>query len=113
MPLLKLLAIDDLDATDAIFWRCDGEYAPISFFIRCNDVFHWGCADAEPVTLGTLPVLRQAFEDCKKAEPVAGVVLAPDLYCARVRKMRPQFAYFRNIGREIKLLFEAAGPERE
>lgn len=29
------------DMTAWLSWRCDGEYAPVSFYINCNDLFWW------------------------------------------------------------------------
>jgi len=103
--LLKLLF--DHDAHDDLFWNCSGPYAPITFFIQCSDVFYWATADLEKVTSENLPILRQSYED-------AGNLYGGDLFCARVRGMRPQRPYLKQIRDEkIKELFLACGPERD
>lgn len=37
----------DGPGTDGLWWRTDDEHAPVTFFASCNDLFMWGCADAE------------------------------------------------------------------
>lgn len=103
MDVLTLMAKHD--ATQAIWWRCDGEYAPITFFINCNDLFFWACADCETITPENLPILAQAYEDSE--------YLGAALFCARVRKMRPQGAWYSYCDRKEWPLFDACGPERE
>lgn len=93
------------DAHRALWWRTDGEYAPITFFINCNDTFFWGCADAEDVTPENIEVLRKAYDDSKYHGDI--------LFCARVREMRPQGAMYDCIRKEDWHLFDACGPERE
>jgi hypothetical protein len=89
--------------------------------VMCSDIFYWGAADAEDLTPETLPLLEQAYKDCKA---VKGKEFAPGkyvsnqyfgglLYCARQRNMRPQGAYYKNLPPEIHHLFDACGPERE
>ncbi len=92
------------DAHRDLWWRTDGKYAPVRFFINCNDVFVWGSSDAEDVTQERLPILRQAYKDSKHNGGV--------LYCARVRQLRPQGAYYTYIDKGEWPLFNAAGPER-
>lgn len=88
-----------------LWWRTDGEYAPVSFFVNCNDLFYLGTADAERITEDNIEVFEQA---CKDAEYEPGL-----LFCCRVRKMRPQGAYYECLSEADKLLFDACGPERE
>ena len=38
---------------------------------------------------------------------------SPSLFCCRVRKMRPQGAYYKYIDKEVWHIFDEAGPERE
>lgn len=104
-----ILAILDIVAKGEnqrdLWWRTDGKYAPVRFFIHCNDVFAWGTADAEDITPERLPVLRQAYRESKHQGGV--------LYVARIRKMRPQGAYYTYINKNEWHLFDACGPERE
>jgi len=101
-----LQVLDLMDTHDSgwnLVWRVEGDDP--GFAVNCNDVFWWGCADAEDLTLESLPVLVQAFEDAGDD----GLVL----YCARMRKMRPQGAMYKHIGKDHWALFDACGPIRE
>ena len=40
LEVLKLTAMFPNNLCDELLWRCDGEYAPITFFINCNDNMH-------------------------------------------------------------------------
>jgi hypothetical protein len=108
VEVLRLVA--EYDCYDAIWWRCDGEFAPVTFFVNCNDLFWWATADAEPLTSGDIPELQQAIADiCKidKYEASTGFLL----WCARKRGMRPQRpAYPQN--EQLWALFDACGPPR-
>lgn len=53
----------------------------IVLFVNCNDVFYWGCADAEPLPLSEL---RRLYEMWR--ESPAG----PTRWCCLRRGMRPQ-----------------------
>lgn len=110
MSVLRLIAEYDMEGS--LYWRCDGEYAPIKFFINCNDVFAWGCADSEEITPENLSALKQAIEDCNKIIPNYGPIYGGDLFCARTRKFRPQGAAYPSK-KELWPLFDACGPERE
>ena len=112
-----------------LWWRTDGEYAPISFFVNCNDVFWWACADAEEITPETLPILKQAIADVRLAldidrfdrdrewakeniERCNWMNEADMLFCCRARKMRPQGCCYSDF-KELWPLIDACGPERE
>lgn len=103
--ILDVLGIMAFDHTEDLFWRVDGKHAPVSFYIRCNDVFFWGCADLEDITSDNIEVLRQSYKDSKAN--------GAELFCARVRQMRPQGAWYSYCPREEWPLFHACGPERE
>lgn len=110
---LKILQITaENDSCDSVWWRTDGEYAPVTFIVNCNDVFYWGCSDAETITEENITDFEQSFEDAKSASKV-GEIYAPILFCARVRKMRPQGAMYKTIPIELWDLFNQCGPERE
>ena len=96
--LLRL--VHKYDSCHSLEW--DSE---LNFYINCNDIFCWGCVDAEDVTPETLPILEQAFKDAKYSGDL--------LYCARQRKMRPQGAAYKVIAKKDWHLFDACGPERE
>lgn len=103
---------DDLAETDDLWWRTDGEYAPVTFFVKCSDVFEWGCADLEQITPENIHVLEQATKDCEGAMKF-GAVYAGILFCCRVRGMRPQGAIYDHYDKGMWHLLDAAGPPRE
>lgn len=76
--------------------------------INCNDVFYWGCADSEYITVELLPLFNEAVDDCD-----GNLEMAANLYCARIRKERPQGAMYTYIPEELWPLFDECGPERE
>ena len=129
------------DLKDAIWWRCTkDEYAPITFFINCNDLFYWACSDSEELTADKIPSFDKCFEDVRiaagvndpkklefprggtKEEQAAYVDYhekwwsisgwAPTLWCCRQRGMRPQNPFYESIPTELHDLFNACGPER-
>ena len=110
---IKVLAVVARhDLTDSIGWRCDGEYAPITIWVNCNDTFAWGCADCEDLTIENLPAFEQAIKDCGAIDPVCGSLTGCDLFVARIRKQRPQGAAYPK-DKALWPLFDECGPERE
>jgi hypothetical protein len=103
LPIMQ--AIADADAHSSVWWRTDGEYAPVSFLVNCNDIFCWACADAEELTIENLPVFVQACKDASE--------WGPELFCARVRGERPQGAVYKGMTPEQAAFFNACGPARE
>jgi len=99
------------DICGSLWWRIDGEYAPITFFVNCNDVFYWGCADAETITPENVDLLEQSMKDAEGTHQY-GELYGTMLWCARVRKQRPQGAAYPDE-RELWPLFDECGPERE
>jgi len=117
-----------IDYMDMLFVRVDGEYAPFTCFVNCNDLFYWACADGEAVTPENIDELERAWEDIRpyydksvralrkepgESYPWISSSLAVLLFCARVRKMRPQGAYYDAFPPGIREMFDAAGPSRE
>lgn len=100
------------DDCDSFWWRTDGEYAPVTFLVNCNDLFVWACADCERITPENVERYAKAYEDCAAIEP-SSRFWGPLLFCARERKMRPQGAYYKSLPVELWPLFDAAGPERD
>jgi len=119
-PLPILEFFDRWDYYDAIWWRCDEEYAPVTFWVRCNDLFYWASADAECITPEDIPELEKAFKDCEAAGNAikegygrVSASFGPELFCARARGLRPQGAAYPKDHQEIWPLFDASGPKRE
>ena len=96
---------------DDLSWRTDGEYAPVTFIVNCNDLFYWACADAVAITSSNIDKFEKAYEDATQ-HCEYGADYAQLLFCCRVREMRPQKSYFRNIHEELWKLFNACGEER-
>jgi hypothetical protein len=111
LEVLQLTAMFPNDLCSELMWRCDREYAPITFFINCSDLFYWGCADGETVTKENIHILRESIKDL--APYALSRQDASLLFCCRVRKMRPQGAYYKYIDKEVWHLYDEAGPERE
>ena len=103
--VMRVLAATAFDNCEDVWWRVDGEYAPITLFVNCNDLFYWGCSDAEVVTEKNIDIFEQAYKDSEDHGDL--------LFCCRVRKMRPQGAYYEYFSEEDKVLFDACGPVRE
>ena len=113
MRVLK--AASDVDGHEMIWWRCDGEYAPITFFAKCNDTFAWACAGLERITPENVADLEKAIADVSSATGRTGWGVDCswcELFVARLRKMRPQGAAYPEDER-LWPLFDACGPERE
>lgn len=110
--LRVLAAFARADAHGSLFWRTDGEYAPVSFFAVVNDVFVWASADVEPVTPDNIADLERAIDDAKAADPWSDIN-GVELFAARARKMRPQGASYSYYSPALWPLFDAAGPERD
>ena len=127
--ILDVLTTFAPDDCSSIWWRTDGEYAPITFFVNCNDVFAWACADAEDITPESLPILKQSIEDVRSVLDIDRfdrdrewrianidrchwMSFSIELFCSRMRKMRPQGACY-PMFKELWPLFDACGSERE
>ncbi len=111
--LRVLSAFDGDDRADKgeLLWQI--EKGTARFFAMCSDFFWWGGADAEEITPDNIGVLELAIADCYASDRVIGTCDAVSLFCARVRKMRPQGAAYKSLDRKAWPLFDACGPERE
>jgi hypothetical protein len=105
-------AHDFIGSSGDLCWRTDGEYAPVTFFFNCNDLFYWACADCEDLTPENIDVWEQAIADCKAANETYGTIWADSLFCCRVRGERPQNCCYPKDHPELWPLFDACGPER-
>lgn len=110
--ILDIFSGTELSNTEDLWWRTDGEYAPVTFFITCNDVFFWACSDAVTITSDNVDMIKQAADDCETAAKYHRHY-GPLLFCARVNEMRPQGAYYEYIPKPLWPLFDACGPVRE
>jgi hypothetical protein len=99
------------ELADSMFYMRD-QSGDIHINVNCNDLFWWGTADCEDLTVERIPEFKKAIDDCK-AVWSTGESYAGELFCARIRKMRPQNACYVNVPKQIWPLLDAAGPERE
>ena len=107
MRILKLLAKHD--SCEDVTWSFEGEL--VTFFINCNDLFYWACADAEPITDKNIGMLEKSYSDASNYEN--GEIYASLLFCCRERNMQPQGAYYREIPEDLWPLFNNCGPDRD
>lgn len=90
-----------------LFWSIsEDDDTLVLFRANCNDLFYWGCADAEEIMPNDIDSLNQAFVDC-------GGVWGVWLWCARKRQQRPQGAAYAFFDEALWPLFDACGPVRE
>ena len=107
MKVLTLLA--DHDTCEDVWWRTDGEYAPITFIVNCDDLFYWACADAVEITEDNFPLMVQAYGD---ADAINCPVWAATLFCTRTRAMRPQPPCYKGFPQVLWPLLDECGPKR-
>lgn len=105
--LRVLAAFQAMDTYDGLFWRVDGEYAPVTFFADCSDAFDPATADFETITVTNLKVLESSIKDVTAALGFASYH-AVTLFVGRVRKVRP--AVYPQEAPAIWPLFDACGP---
>lgn len=109
---LKVMELFSFDYCEELFWRTDGEYAPLSIFVTCGDFFHFATADVEQITKENLPILIQAKKDVDELVDPYDAHWFSSLFAARVRKTKPLAYYLgeqSHIPNVLIPLFEAAG----
>ena len=108
---MRVLRATAFDLCDCMFWRCDGEYAPITFLVNCSDTFWWASADAENLTPENVDLFEQSLADVVAVTGDKYDIHGPILFCCRARKMRPMECAYPEDKR-LWPLFDDAGPER-
>jgi hypothetical protein len=101
------ITLDSLIADGIAFMGSDQDTEPC-VYINVNDVFAWGLADAEKITIADLPALTQSVSECGD-----DLIVGCTLWVARRRAMRPQGAAYAFFPRDTWALFDACGPERK
>jgi hypothetical protein len=91
-------------------WVCNQDKT-VQFYINCNDLFFWACADAVELTETNFQDLVQAVDDVHNTIDYSS--FGSLLFCARQRKMRPQNAYYEYMDKKLWPLFDTCGPERD
>lgn len=99
LKLLKFIAQHEL--SERILWNKN-----LQFFVLASDLFFWASSDAEEITPETYPVLLECFEAIADTCQTA---IGLDLYCCRVRGMRPQKPYLNLLSEHYRALFMACG----
>jgi hypothetical protein len=79
---LKVLLCENVLFINNGHWRKDWPLDCITIHVICNDIFAWGCADAEDITHGELEDLYNMW----KKDDVYG----PAAWCIKKRKQMPQ-----------------------
>lgn len=103
-----LRVFDEADHHDELWWRVkDGR---VKFFVRCNDLFWWGTADAEEITPDNLPLLESTL---REAAGTGWWLWAPSVFVARQRCMRPQGACYQHFPTVVGEVFDSCGPPRK
>lgn len=117
----RALLVSAFDYTDEVWWRMgEDDRERIDFYVRCSDVFAWGCSDVEEVTEENVGLLEQTVSEGEERLGRYRAYLAFTLFVARVRKERPQDAWYNQvIGTDSdedawwRERFDACGPERK
>lgn len=108
LPADQKVIVEDLLLRDLLELRVDDKV--VFMMVSCNDVFFWGCSDAESIQLSELPDLIKAIEDANAAGATHSEEL---LWVARKRGERPQGAVYAYVEPALGRLFDACGPFRE
>lgn len=108
---LRALRVTAFEYCDDLFWREDDGI--LSVMVNCSDVFFWGCADAEELTVDNIDLFEATFTECQERFGKYDATYASELFVARHRGTRPQGAYYKYLDPEWAKLFNAAGPERD
>lgn len=100
--------------TEDIWWRWrEDDRTVLQVFANCADFFWWGTSDLEEITPENIVEFFKAYEDMQNLDLDRNFQEPGLLFCARMRKMRPQGAYYKYLNEKTWYLFDACGPERE
>lgn len=99
--LFIFMAEYELFLDEIIFWN-----KKLEFFVNCSDFFVWASCDAEIITEKNFHIFKKSIEETDRFN-------GPLLFCARIRGMRPQGAYYQYLDKKFWHLFDECGPERE
>lgn len=108
---LSTILEDGMDRED-LWWRTDGPYAPVTYFVNANDLVYWAVADAEMITPDNIEALEQSIADVNEFG-VENSGYGAWLFVCRTHGMRPQGAFYKLIPAALHPLFDACGPRRE
>ncbi len=112
--LIEVLRIFSFNHTEDIWWRENEENREqLDFYINCSDFFYWGSSDVELITSEKLGILYEAKAEIDTLEIADHLKEYGLLFCAKVRGMRPQGAYYKYLDEAMWPLFDECGPMRE
>lgn len=110
----EVLLLSAFYDTEDIWWRWnEKDHSVLQMFVNCSDFFFWGCSDSEEITSDNLPILKEAYQDMAELKLDRNFQEPNLLFCARIREMRPQGAYYKYLKEATWPLFDACGPARE
>lgn len=81
--VLKIFS--DADLCDDLYWTFN-KSGKITFYVTCNDLFEYGCADCEEITPDNFPLLKRSFSD---AVNTGSKYRGSTLFACRSRGWRP------------------------
>jgi hypothetical protein len=112
--VVEVLTIFAFEHTEEIWWRMNKDNREeLNIYANCSDFFVWGCSDVEEITQEKLPILREVKKEMDSLSISDHEIEYGLLFCAKVRQMRPQGAYYKYLKEETWPLFDACGPIRE
>lgn len=86
------------------WWDQNWPKDKITISVICNDIFAWGCADAEDIEYKDL----ETIFNLHRKDPIWGIAS----WCIKKRKQRPQYPVERDMieaGYDIEKLIKGAG----
>ena len=100
--LIKIMAIVSPAHCDDIFWRVDEDSLdPITFFVKCTDVFELGGPISVMVSENSIQDLERAYKDSKDHGAA--------LFCCRRLNAKPREEFFYRLRAEEFKLFSDCG----
>ena len=64
LRVLRIFDSFDGPSSDSLWWRTDGEFAPVTFLVKCSDEFYYACADLERLTPENIEAALEASSPC-------------------------------------------------
>lgn len=92
LALSKLLEDRILFSNERKYSDGEEEGSTVVLFVNCNDLFYWGCADAEDLPLGEVQnLLKMHFKNPRWGS---------DKWCCLRRGLRPQIPVIEQMKKE-------------
>lgn len=96
------------DQHDSLWW-CVDRIGNVEFSVNIGDVFEWGCAEYESVTVADLPELQRAKDDIIQSGETSSISSwrAVTLWASRKQKTRIQYSIYKDMSDFVKPLFKS------